>query len=211
MIYVYYYKLDKRLSNFTFNQLLQPLPEHIQSKILRFRNWQDAERSLSGYTMLIRALAKLGKNNLSLQSLNYSQFQKPYFNESVNFNISHSGLYTICAISEINKIGVDVEEIGEIKTDDFKNLFSNQEWEEVIYANHKYTAFYTLWTKKEAFLKLIGCGLNQPLNKVVIKNNKIVWDIEEFFLHEIVLDTQHIAYLCTDEVSPVIKLEETIL
>ncbi len=120
-------------------------------------------------------------------------------------------MYTIWIICEISRIGVDVEEIKEIPINDFNNLFADLEWEEVLHGENKFRAFYTLWTKKEAFLKLIGCVLNQPLHEVIIKNNKIVWENEAFFFDEIILDSQHIAYLCSDEVSPVIELQEIFL
>ncbi len=208
MIYLSFYKQENRLAKASFDQLLQSIPIHLQDKILKFRNWQDAERSLAGKIMLMRGLRHIGRNEYSLNDLKYSEFQKPFFDESIHFNISHSGNYIICAISEINQIGVDVEELNEIPMDDFTNLFDNREWEEVISAENKFRAFYTLWTKKEAFLKLIGCGLNQPLNEVAILNNRLIWENKELFLSEIALDSQHIAYLCTDVISPVVQVQE---
>lgn len=211
MIYLYFYKQKNRLAKASFDQLLQSIPIHLRDKVLKFRNWQDAERSLAGNIMLMRGLQQIGRNEYTLQDLKYTRFQKPYFDESIHFNISHSGNYIICAISETNQIGVDVEEINEIPMDDFTNLFDDREWEEVINAENKFRAFYTLWTKKEAFLKLIGCGLNQPLNEVAILNNKLVWEDKELYLSEILLDSQHLAYLCTDTMSPDVQVQEIFL
>lgn len=191
--------------------LVQMLPDSIQSKILKFRNWQDAERCLAGNILLLRGLMDLGRIEYSLQDLKYTEFQKPYINDSISFNISHSGEFVVCAISESNKVGTDIEEIHPIPFDDFTTLFSKQEWDEVINSDNKFHAFFTLWTKKEAFLKVIGCGLNQPLNKVVIENNKITWENREWFLHEIKLDPNHISYICCDVNSPSIQIREIIL
>jgi 4'-phosphopantetheinyl transferase len=198
------------MDNASFDRLLQTVPPYLQNKILRFRNWQDAERSLVGNVLLTKALQAMGRKE-TLPDLKYSEFQKPYFDESISFNISHSGLYIICAISDTNQVGVDVEEITRIVIDDFTNLFANSEWEAVLNSQDKFQAFFTLWTKKEAFLKAVGCGLSQPLNQVVIADDKINWENRDWFLHEVKLDEQHIAYICCDTISPTIDLEEIYL
>lgn len=210
MIRITYYKLNKRLDNESFNSLLQTVPPNLQNKILRFRNWQDAERSLVGNILLMKAMQAIGRSD-SLADLKYSEFQKPYFDDSISFNISHSGLYVICAISDTIQVGVDVEEITRIPIDDFTNLFANSEWEGVLNSQDKFHAFFTLWTKKEAFLKAVGCGLSQPLNEVVITDDKIKWENKDWFLHEVKLDEQHIAYICCDTISPGLDLQEIYL
>lgn len=208
MIHLSYYRLLKRLDPPVFNELLQMLPDLLQKRILKFRNWQDAERSLAGNILLIKALEKLGRTGYDLQQLKYTEFQKPYLDDTISFNISHSGEYIICAISETELVGSDVEEITNVPMDDFANLFAPVEWNEVINSTDRHRAFFTLWTKKEAFLKVIGCGLNQPLNEVVIQHNTINWEGKDWYLHELQLDPQHIAYACSDNPSPVIQMEE---
>jgi 4'-phosphopantetheinyl transferase len=211
MIQLLYYKINKRLSDESFNLLLHQLPIALQHKIARYRNWQDAERSLAGNILLMKALQLIGSNEYVLDDLKYTEFQKPYFDEAISFNISHSGEYVICAISETIQLGVDVEEIKEIPIQDFTNLFAWQEWDEVINGENKLQAFYTLWTKKEAFLKAVGCGLSQPLNEVVIANNRIEWENKQWFLQEIKLDANHIAYVCSNVIAPAVRMEEIYL
>ena len=191
-----------------FNKLLKQLPITLQTKILKYHNWQDGERSLAGNILLLKGLYSIGQKQYTLDDLKYTKFQKPYFDEAISFNITHSGEYVICALSETNRVGVDVEVIKDIPMEDFTNLFANQEWNDVINATNKLRAFYTLWTKKEAFLKAVGCGLSQPLNEVVIENDRITWENQPWFLHEIVLDQYHIAYICCDVVTPQIQLME---
>lgn len=198
MVYVFYYKLVRRLSTTLFDIYFEQLPDAAKKKVKAFRNWQDAERSLAGNMLLLHGLKSMGRNDL-LSDIQFSEFQKPYINTGVNFNISHSGQYTICAISETIKVGIDVEEIKDIPLADFDDLFSAEEWNNVISAGNKLRAFYTLWTKKEAFLKAIGSGLNVPLNKVNITvGNKIEWQKQDWFLKEIPLDPNHLAFICTD-------------
>ncbi len=200
--------MTNRLETAVFNNLLQQLPVTLQHKVLKYRNWQDAERTLAGNILLIKGLASIGRKEYSLDDLKYTEFQKPYFDDTIHFNITHSGEYVICALSEIHKVGVDVEAIKDIPIHDFTNLFANQEWEKVINATNKLYAFYTLWTKKEAFLKAVGCGLSQPLNEVEIENNRIIWESRPWFLHEVKLDSNHLAYICANTAVPYIMIKE---
>ncbi|MEJ7738040.1 MAG: 4'-phosphopantetheinyl transferase superfamily protein [Chitinophagaceae bacterium] len=175
---------------------------------MKFRKWEDKQRSLYGKILLITGLRSLGIKSYSLKDLKYTKFLRPYFDGLVDFNISHSGEYTICAISETNKIGIDIEEIQDIPLFGFDSQFSKKEWGKVLQAENRLQAFYTLWTQKEAFLKAIGTGLNLALNEVVIRDNKITWDDREWYLKEIKLDKRYVSHLATDITLPTILIEK---
>ena len=128
MIYIFYTRFNSRLNTESFNLYFKQLPADIQNKILRFRKWQDAHRCLLGKALLINGLAFLGMTDYSLSDLKYTKLDKPFFDDSIDFNISHSGEFIICGISLTNKIGVDVEEIKSISLDDFTDNFSGKEW-----------------------------------------------------------------------------------
>ncbi len=203
MVHIFFYKSSGRLSSQAFDLYLQQLPNFIQKKILAYKNWQDAERSLAGNILLKKGLGSLNISGHSLDGLKYSAYQKPYFeNHSLNFNISHSGQYTICAISQTHQVGIDVEEINDIPLTDFTDFFYDEEWQAVLNSPDRLHAFYSLWTKKEAFLKVIGSGLNVSLNQVVILNNTIAWENVYWLLQEVKLDPTHICHLCTNEPLP---------
>ncbi|MCW3094178.1 MAG: 4-phosphopantetheinyl transferase [Ferruginibacter sp.] len=189
-----------------FQSYLEQLPPLIQKKVLRFKHWEDAERTLAGNILLLKGLQLLNITNLQLAQLKYTEFQKPYFDENVHFNISHSGKYTICAISQTNQVGIDVEEINAIPLGDFTELFYEEEWQRVLNSQDSLKAFYTLWTKKESFLKVIGSGLNVPLNKVIIENDRISWENSIWVLQEVQIDTTHVCYICTSEPIPLFKV-----
>ena len=161
-----------------------------------------------GKMLLIEGLKSLGYDSSLLNDLKFTSFQKPYFDKPIHFNISHSGEYAICAVSKTNKVGIDIEEIKDIPLIDFDNEFSKKELEEIYNAENPLQLFYTYWTQKEAFLKAIGSGLNVPLNKVAIHENKIIWHQEVWFIKEIKIDTKYISHLSTDIESPAIEIKE---
>lgn len=205
VVYIYYSVLDKRLTETSFRYLMQQFPSDIQNKIRRFHRWEDQHRSLLGKLLLKGGLNRIGLN-YSLTDLKYTEFSRPYFDKQIDFNISHSGQYTVCAISKI-RVGIDIEEILPIPLVNFDSLFSPQEWKYIQQAKNSLQAFYTLWTQKESFVKAVGTGLHLPLNEVVVRHNKIYRNNEVWHTHEINLDQRHISYLSVLSATPELQLQ----
>ena len=87
MIYVYYTRFNKALPARRFEQLLRTLPIEIQAKIQRFVRWQDAHACLFGKLLLVHALQVTGWAHLSLDQLQYKCFNRPYFDEALDFKL----------------------------------------------------------------------------------------------------------------------------
>lgn len=96
---------------------------------------------------------------------------KPYFSDIpyIDFSISHSENLVACSvcISKEQKpmIGIDCETI--YKKDPMpiaERFFTKNEIETIAASDDKAKAFTKLWTKKEAYLKLLGKGLSVPLS-----------------------------------------------
>jgi len=104
-------------------------------------------------------------------------------------------------------VGVDVEKMKDIPINNFKNIFSDEEWNNVS-TDKSLRSFYTYWTKKEAFLKAIGTGMNIPLKNITIPGNKIVWENREWFLEEIKLDKDYLSHVSSDTDSLEIAIEK---
>src|ERR1700748_879112 len=110
MIDIYYSSFKKRLDDRLFRYYLSLLPLDIIDRILRYQRWEDAHASLFGKLLLKKGLGDLGLDSC-LQNLKYSKYARPFVDEDVDFNISHSGSFVVCAFSSAGKIGVDLEEI----------------------------------------------------------------------------------------------------
>lgn len=88
--------------------------------------------------------------------------------ERLRFNLSHSGLLGLVAVSANREVGVDVEKIRDV--DDISNLaetcFSPVERAALaaVPAAQRRWAFFAGWTRKEAFLKALGEGVSRPLD-----------------------------------------------
>lgn len=85
---------------------------------------------------------------------------KPYFPSlsDLQFNISHSKGVVLCALSS-RPVGVDIEEIRPRRDSLPRYALSSQEYEDYEALGADWPAFYTLWTRKEAWCKYTGQGL----------------------------------------------------
>lgn len=87
---------------------------------------------------------------------------------SVEFNLSHSNRNLLIAISQRRKIGVDIEFVRcELDVQEIAGRFFSREETRALMqlpTSLRYDAFFSCWTRKEAFVKARGEGLSWPLN-----------------------------------------------
>jgi 4'-phosphopantetheinyl transferase len=92
--------------------------------------------------------------------------------ETIRFNLSHSNGEALFAFTRGSEIGVDIEKTRDIPDMDqiAMRFFSLKEYE--LYSSlskrKKQEAFFTCWTRKEAFIKATGDGLARPLNSFTV-------------------------------------------
>jgi 4'-phosphopantetheinyl transferase len=94
---------------------------------------------------------------------------QPPHEARLHFNLSHSGEIALYAFAYERQVGIDVEHMKESL--DYEELathfFSTYECTvlHALPASLREEAFYTCWTRKEAYIKARGIGLSQPLDE----------------------------------------------
>ena len=199
MIKVYFSSFSKRLSNSDFYRYLNLLPTEIKQKIIRFQRWEDQHASLYGKLLLMKALEESGLRS-DLLNLKYNLYGRPFLESSPDFNISHSGFFSVCVLSLQGRIGVDIEEMKPISVGNFDQEFSNDEWKTISGAENSNYCFYNLWTAKEAVSKADGRGLHLPFKKINIKDNKTIIDNTLWFIKRIAIDDNYMLQTAVDQV-----------
>ena len=99
---------------------------------------------------------------------------KPHLREcdgaasTLEFNVSDAGDYALVAVTMRRAIGVDIEAIRQIEDADdiVEHHFSAIERAAYrrLAPEQRPTAFFTAWTRKEAFIKAVGLGLHLSLD-----------------------------------------------
>ena len=154
------------VKDFTYEELLRFgkfISEERLKRADRYRFDKDKIRCLTAELILRYALiTEYGINNDSIQFIK-SDKGKPYLKSehiNVEFNLSHSGDYVVCAISD-SPVGIDVEQIRDKDINIAKRVLTKDEYEEwsALDDGIKTDEFYRLWTVKESYSKYLGLGL----------------------------------------------------
>ena len=103
---------------------------------------------------------------------------KPYLRPSpgggdVFFNLSHSGDYTLIAVTKCLRVGIDIEGIrANIEYLEMsRKVFSPERMRlarQPAPVSEQVAAFFRVWVVKEAFLKATGVGLSDSLNEIAV-------------------------------------------
>lgn len=163
---VYSVRIPSSQSNDDAERLMSasPLSAYRMDKVRRLRFPGDRMRSIASELLLMRALEDNGAKAQLPLTFSSGASGKPRLKSlpSVEFNISHSGDYVVCALGD-NPVGIDVERIVD---SDIQTLFNDvctkaeQEILEGIPSTERIERFFMLWTAKEAIAKAMGLGLS---------------------------------------------------
>ena len=77
---------------------------------------------------------------------------------NLEFNISHSGLLWVCAVSEY-PVGIDIQEVKEADCEGIAKRFFTPEEQHYVELWGS-DGFFDLWVRKEAFVKYLGRGFS---------------------------------------------------
>ena len=203
MIKIYYTYIHENAHQQLLNAYLHSFPQEFQTKVVSYRRWQDAQLSLLGRLLLRHSLKKIGKAHLE-NGLKYTEYNKPYFeNNTLGFNISHSGDLVVLAISQQHQIGIDIEIKNTINIRDFKLQMTDNEWNTISNASNQQIAFYDYWTQKEAVIKAGGKGLSIDLKSYEINNHRTQVEGVTYGLQKLRIDEHYACHIALKIQKPV--------
>jgi 4'-phosphopantetheinyl transferase len=152
----------------------ETLEEQELDRASRFHFEKHRRHFTAGRGVLRQLLSQyLGTKPEQLR-LSYGAYGKPALNgehkdSRLRFNMSHSHEVALFAFAEDRELGVDVEHVRtDFASEEVaRRFFSRREVEtfNALPRHDQVAAFFKCWTRKEAFIKVIGKGLSQPLDK----------------------------------------------
>lgn len=202
-ISIYYTHFTQPLPAHQFQSYLQTLPIDLKQKVQRYIRWQDQHASLFARLLLQQALQSY---QLDLTKLQYTEYQRPFVCDEIDFNLAHSGEYVLCAITENARLGLDIEQIRPVELQHFQSIFTANQWHR-LNQQTDFQLFFKLWTQKESIIKADGRGLNVRLNTIEVTNQQVQLQ-QTWFLHEISDFLPHYAsHLATNQSNIAVKLQ----
>ncbi len=181
-------------------QWLSELSKQKQASIQRLLHYQNRLTSLAALRLLRLCAQDEGIGNFKLSEVQYPDTGKPFWgnnNSYFDFNISHSGNLIVISTSATLKVGVDVEQIRQLKRLSFKMVMSAEELAEI---QQTPVLFFDLWSKKEAVVKAADTVGLARMRDVNLKQNMAVLDEDQWFLKSINLDNQYAINIATSKV-----------
>ncbi len=155
------------------NQAYQFLDEEEQLRADRLIIEPAKRAFILSHAMLREVLAlRLDINPKKLHYV-YNRYGKPaLIGDPIYFNLSHSGDMALLGICKTAPVGVDIEKHKTII--DFAQIserfFSSSEAAALMRVedSERLAVFFRLWTRKEAYLKMIGRGVSFGLDKFTV-------------------------------------------
>lgn len=142
-----------------------------RERAARFRFARDRIRFARCRALLRLVIAHATRSDAASLVFHYGVYGKPRLRE-LHFNVSHAAQLAAIVLSREEPVGIDVEKIDPAA--DVMSLahtaFSIDENAQLASLPHdaRTAAFFRGWTRKEAYLKLLGTGLSLPSDSFTI-------------------------------------------
>ncbi|MBN8583054.1 MAG: 4'-phosphopantetheinyl transferase superfamily protein [Anaerolineae bacterium] len=162
------WRLSLDLSNDSVKSNESTLSEDEEKRADHFHFEVDKNRFIVAHGVLRKILGHYLHCDPAELTFSLNQYGKPSLvNSAVEFNLSHSGDFALIAVTQGRKVGVDVERIRQGISSHViaQQYFSKSEVAELqsLPLQQRERAFFTCWTRKEAYIKAQGLGLSLPL------------------------------------------------
>ncbi len=190
------------------------LPPEMRAKMERYRLARDREAYLVARLALLQLLRERGYGDDCLASLYSGAHGKPQL-YGCELNLSHSGDYVLCAVSDGGPVGIDVEQLRPLDVDELRRFFSAAQWQSIVAAAEPRRELFRLWTLLESVLKADGSGLSTPAATIELDGSIARLHGALWHLHPLDVDAGYCAHLATRDPRPAIVLrrlraEETL-
>jgi len=165
----------------SLNELPKDISEWLSpyelERAIKFKFTLDREHFILRHYLLRLILCKYCDCQPHELRFKYNSHNKPFINlpefSEIKFNMSFSDELMMIGLCKQNDIGIDIEKVREI--DNLEHIaienFSQRELEYFNSELDKTTAFFNIWTRKEAFLKATGKGIYFPLKSFSVDIN----------------------------------------
>lgn len=157
MIKLFYSTNPEKISTEIYRKAENEMPEQRAKKASAYLREQDRILCYYAYFLLKYAVKDFyGINNVP--EIAFGKYNKPFFRDYPEyfFNYSHCSAGVCCAVSDA-EVGADIQNIE--KYDGMKYVMTENEQHHILNAENPDSEFTKLWTVKESYYKMIGCGL----------------------------------------------------
>jgi len=214
IIVITYIKYNNFIESIHWKKKFEKLPEVIKEKCNKYVRMQDKHSCFIGKLLLVDGLMHLGvSNDMLLNDWRIDEYGRPYINKKINFNISHTEGFVVCAVSmDTVRLGIDIEKVKPVNIYDFALVLGDKVIDEISISMYPYELFYKYWTATESSLKADGRGFSIDMKNIDINFNSNVAIIEDniWYITEVSLDSGFVCYISASYKNIQLKLHRYI-
>lgn len=202
MYQIYLANVERFYDEQVLGEVMISLRAMDKDKVNSYKNNGDKARSL--VSLLLREYVFEKVLDVKNPSIRIADGGKPYLEDYSNFffNISHSGSYVVCVIGN-QEVGVDIQLHKKVSEGFGKRFFCREEmaYLETVAEESEITKvdmievdmtesgttedskeaekrFFSIWTKKESYVKYLGTGMKEDFRKINVLSNSNVNFVE---------------------------------
>ena len=158
------------------SELFKILTPDEQQRADQYKFERGRTRFITARSMLRRLLGNALQQDPSALTFRYTERGKPELTVAgegqLRFNVSHSDALALIALTRSHAVGVDLERIRPVTyvREIADRFFTDRESAALalLPEAEQTTAFFNLWTRKEAWLKATGDGIAEALKRVEV-------------------------------------------
>ena len=150
-------------------QVLAFLPSWRRERVLAYKQESRQMESALAYIELSRALALRGLQDIK-PCFEYNEHGKPFLPiyPNLHFSISHCSQAVGCVLSEM-PCGLDIERVRRASPSLISKTMNRNEEHQIYSSSHPEVEFIRLWTRKEAVFKLLGTGITDDMQDILLR------------------------------------------
>lgn len=195
-INILFSKTGQEIPDKKVQKIFKLIPHGYREKLNRYKDRNAIQESLLGIMLLSKGLRTYGISLERLKGLKKDDKGKPFIDNCIDFNISHSYGITICGFSDKGPLGIDIEKIKPIGLNDYKNIMPVRIYKQ---SKEDISCFYQFWTRSESVLKADGRGLGVPLNKVKWNGNQAKLSNNHWYVKKVNVDKDYECHIAIPE------------
>lgn len=157
-----------------YSQLLPLISQERQERIAKMAVNGDKIRSLFAELLIRYEVSEQLGADFNLLEFGKNEFGKPFIigKNGYDFSVSHSAR-AVAFAGVSSRVGVDIERIRRRKSGFSKRFFAENEIKFIEESETPDEAFFEIWTKKEAYSKMLGKGLAAGFSSFDVTGNAL--------------------------------------
>ncbi len=196
----------KHLDEVLIDKYLEELPDFMLQEINRYKIANDRKTRLIARLMIKEYLQKK-KYAARLANWQKGENGKPFITNGPEFNITHSDEMVAVAFSDC-PIGIDIEKTHEVDIEALSSYLHTEEKAYILTSKNKQDAFFTIWAKKEAYLKAAAKGIAHELAAISVIENNIINNHQHWYFKQLYIDPFYKSFICsTNEINNIIPCQ----